>query len=142
MAFDQAKADAVLAAIADGHSTREACEIAEQNRGEFYVWLSQDPKLADQYARAKDACAELLADEIVDIAEDGRNDWVERENARTGETYIALNREAIERSRLRIDARKWVASKLLPKRYGDRIQQDVDATIRVEIADPAQLLRK
>lgn len=135
MAFDQAIADRICERIAEGISTRKACEELQQNRSELYKWLGENPSFADQFARAKNESAESLADELIDIAEDGRNDWEERENAKTGETYIALNREAIERSRLRIDARKWVASKLLPKKYGDRLQTDNETRVTVVLRD-------
>jgi hypothetical protein len=85
-----------------------------------------------------DLRVDVMADEIIDIAEDGRNDWEEREN-KDGSTYTALNREAIERSRLRIDARKWTVSKLKPKKYGDRIQSDVDLSVTVTVVNPFQV---
>ena len=135
MAFDQAKADEICATIADGVSVRQACIEHGQNRSELYKWLRKNPDFADQYARAKEESAEPYAEEMLDIADDGRNDWEERENARTGETYIALNREAIERSRLRIETRKWIASKLKPKKYGDKVQHDVDGKLEITLVD-------
>jgi hypothetical protein len=60
-----------------------------------------------------------LADEIIDIADDGSNDWMERE-LESGKTIEVLNAEHVARSRLRVDARKWVAAKLKPKKYGDK----------------------
>jgi hypothetical protein len=56
-----------------------------------------------------------MADEVVDISDDARNDFVEREDA----SRVA-NQEHIQRSRLRVDTRKWLLSKCLPKIYGDR----------------------
>ncbi len=125
MAFDQAIADSICAEIAAGTSVRQACEMHGQNRSELYKWLREVPTFADQYARAREECAETLANEILDIADDSRNDWIERED-KDGNKYVELHREAIERSRMRLDARKWLASKLLPKQYGDRI--DVTGT--------------
>lgn len=93
-------------------------------------WLRDREEFRVQYARAKQEGAEVMAEEILDIADDGRNDWEEREGR--GGTYIALNREAIERSKLRVDARKWVMSKLLPKKYGDKL--DVAHTGDVKIS--------
>ena len=61
---------------------------------------------------------------MLEIADDGTNDWIERQNARSGETYIALNDEAISRSRLRVEARKWLMGKMKPKKYGDKIDVD------------------
>lgn len=62
-----------------------------------------------------------MAEEIVEIADDGANDI-------DGDK---VDHENVQRSRLRVDARKWVAARLLPKRYGDRIQADVEHRGRV-----------
>jgi hypothetical protein len=82
-----------------------------------------------QYARAREVGYHKMADDILDMADDGRNDWEERQNKR-GETFVALNREAVERSKLRVDTRKWLLSKALPKLYGDKIEANhkVDAS--------------
>jgi hypothetical protein len=70
------------------------------------------PEFAEQYAHARDSQADTLADEILDIADDGSNDYMGDD-----ETY---NGDAVARSKLRVDARKWIASKLKPKKYGDK----------------------
>ena len=61
-----------------------------------------------------------MAEEILDISDDGTNDWEEREIAR-GRTIIALNTEAVQRSKLRVDTRKWLMAKMKPKKYGDTL---------------------
>jgi hypothetical protein len=80
----------------------------------------QNEAFGQQYARAREAQAEYLVDEIVEIADDGTNDYMA---IRDSEGEIAgwrENGEYIQRSRLRVDARKWAASKLAPKKYGDK----------------------
>jgi hypothetical protein len=57
----------------------------------------------DNYVRAREVQADTLIDDILQIADDSMNDWVEREDARTGNTYIALNAEAIARAKLRVE---------------------------------------
>lgn len=87
-----------------------------------YTWL-EDPKREEflqRYVRARERQAERMADEIMEISDDSRNDWVEREN-KDGTTYEALNGEHVQRSKLRTENRKWLMSKLLPKKYGDRV---------------------
>ena len=84
-----------------------------------FRWLA-DPKNAtfrDKYARAREAQAELLADEIIQISDDGTNDTQINEDG-----MLVTNYDNIQRSRLRVDARKWKASKLYPKKYGDRME--------------------
>jgi hypothetical protein len=77
-----------------------------------------------QYARARDIGLDAMADELLDIADDGTNDWTERldsEGKKTGQTVP--DHEHIARSRLRVDTRKWYLSKLAPKKYGEAILQ-------------------
>lgn len=89
----------------------------------IFNWLFDDQHqdFLDNYEKARSMQAESFAEELMDIADDGRNDWMEKYN-KDGEFegYI-INGEHIQRSRLRVDARKWIASRLLPKRYGDRV---------------------
>jgi hypothetical protein len=68
---------------------------------------------------------ELMATEILDIADDGSNDTYETDD---GEK---VNQDHINRSRLRVDTRKWLMSKLAPKKYGEKVQQEVTGNIGV-----------
>lgn len=90
--------------------------------------MDKSHKFYDQYAHARKLQAENMANEIMDIADDGRNDFVERVNRR-GEVEIVADHEHINRSRLRVDARKWIASRLLPKVYGDRQHVEIEGTV-------------
>lgn len=85
-------------------------------------WASQDYKgFYAQYARSRDIGLDAMADELMEISDNGTNDWMERNGAEGNEGY-QLNGEHVQRSRLRVDTRKWYLSKLAPKRYGDRQQ--------------------
>ena len=70
------------------------------------------------YARAREDQQEHWADEIVEIADDATNDWVKRQT-RSGEIETLVNSDNINRSRLRVDTRKWLMAKLMPRKYGD-----------------------
>jgi hypothetical protein len=87
-----------------------------------YRWLVEKdkPEFRDKYARAREIQADTLAAEILQIADDGKNDTYT-----DAEGNVRVDYDNINRSRLRVDARKWYASKLAPKKYGDRIQQEV-----------------
>lgn len=108
--------------LMDGQSLRSICLADDMPSGAtVFRWLA-DPRyenFRDQYARAREAQADAMADEILDIADDGTNDYVERERP-DGSKFDAVDSEHIQRSRLRVEARKWLASKLLPKKYGDK----------------------
>ena len=88
-----------------------------------YNWLNNDEhsNFLDMYTRAREAQADLLADQIISIADDQSNDTIINES--TGAPQ--MNAEWVARCRLQVDARKWKASKLAPRKYGDRTQHDV-----------------
>lgn len=91
--------------------------------GTVRVWRHKNTAFAAQYEAAREAQAEKLFDEVLEIVDDGRNDWVERES-RNG-TYVALNHEAIARSKLRAEMRFRMIEKMAPKRYGEKSQLDL-----------------
>lgn len=78
--------------------------------------MRKHPEFLSNYTRAREDQADTLADEIVAIADDGTNDTYKNE-----EGFELVNHDVIARSRLRVEARKWVAAKLKPKKYGDRV---------------------
>jgi len=80
----------------------------------IFRWLHDHALFRQQYTRAKQSQIESFVDDIIDIADNATNDWMENENG----TMVG-NHDHINRARLRIDARKWIASKLAPKIYGD-----------------------
>jgi len=99
----------------------------------IYSRLNTDEELLQQYTRAKDEQADYLADEMLSIADDSTNDFM---LDKVGEDdYEKLNAEHINRSRLRIETRKWIASKLKPKKYGDKIEHtgSLDVVTKIEI---------
>lgn len=96
-----------------------------------YRWLATNQEFRQHYAHAKELQAELIADEMLDIADDGSNDYMTITKGE--ETYNVEDREVTNRSRLRIDTRKWLLSKLLPKKYGDKLAVEHD--VSSELAD-------
>ena len=111
--LDTSKYPAVLEAISTGLSVRKACEQAGVAETTFRANVD-----AAQYARAREACAHSIAEEILEIADNGKNDWMEQ-NGREDVGWV-LNGEHVQRSKLRVDARKWLLSKIAPKSYGDK----------------------
>lgn len=91
---------------------RAIAEDAGVGLGTLTAWLAAYP---EQYARARDVQADRFAEDILAIADDGRNDTYQTDD---GEV---TNHDVIARSRLRVDARKWLASKMAPKKYGDKL---------------------
>ena len=85
------------------------------------VWLSESEKFQEMYARAKADQADYLADEILDIADNATNDYMERLDADGKSKSVLFDKEHVQRSRLRIETRKWLMGKLKPKKYGEKI---------------------
>ena len=84
------------------------------------VELKALTKLEDvHFARAREIGYQTMADELLEISDDGRNDWMER-NGEDDRGWVA-NGEHMGRSRLRVDTRKWLLSKALPKLYGEKV---------------------
>lgn len=128
--FTQDLADEICARLANGESLRSiGSESRMPDASTVHRWVQKDEEFRKQYARARELQADTLADETLDIADDGRNDWMLR-NAEDNPGY-QFNGEAVARSRLRVDTRKWVAGKLAPKKYGDKqtIAGDPDAPL-------------
>lgn len=122
--YSDEKANAICERIADGESLRTICEDeAMPSKSTVFEWLADDRYEAfrTKYARAREAQADALFDEMLDIADDGRNDWMEKKNADGDVTGWQENGEALRRSDMRIKTRQWMASKLQPKKYGDKL---------------------
>ena len=116
--YNEELADKICEAVAistDGLSKVCARNPDFPSRETIYQWRYRHKSFADKYAQAKRTQAELLAEEIADIADDGTNDYYVDEDGNE-----RINGEHIQRSRLRVDTRKWIACKLLPKVYGDK----------------------
>lgn len=110
--------------IAEGESMNSICkEPGMPSRKALLERIAKDELVRKLYEVAIDQRTEVHAEEIIEIADDGTNDWMESHDP-DNPGYRA-NGEHINRSRLRIDARKWIASKLKPKKYGEKIQQEV-----------------
>jgi hypothetical protein len=99
--FTKELAAELCARLADGVSLRTVCKSEDMpGKTTVFRWLDENQEFRDQYARAKEESADSWADDIIDIAD--------------GEPGGDVTRD-----RLRVDARKWAASKLKPKKYGD-----------------------
>jgi len=86
-----------------------------------YLWLLDEDKktFSENYARARASQAEVMFDELLDIADDSSKDTMVVKIG--GKEQIVENREFTTRSRLRVDTRKWYLSKVLPKKFGDKL---------------------
>lgn len=100
-------------------SARKACDAVGISFDTFWRWLASDKALSEQYALAKEMVAEQYADEIVEIADQAPELVVDDAGA------ARIDSGFVQYQRLRVDSRKWVSSRLLPRKYGETIKQEV-----------------
>lgn len=129
------KIPAILARIAAGESLVAICRDEDMpSRELFFRWLKSDEDLQTLYAIAMEQRADALFDEMFEIADDARNDWMERQT-KSGDTYEVLNKEAVMRSSLRVDVRKWALARMNPKKYGDKVDLNHGGRVKVVALD-------
>ena len=115
--YDAETALRICAELARGRPLVRIVEDVGVSVPSVYRWLDAHPEFREAYARAREDQADTLADEIIQISDDASNDSATDEDGNP-----VTNHENIQRSKLRVDTRKWVASKLRPKKYGDKQQ--------------------
>lgn len=115
----------ILTRISEGESVRTICtDPAMPAMSQIFNWLAANKSFQEQYARAKQESADAMAEDMLEIADS---------------TYAS--RDEVAKAKLRVETRQWIASKLKPKKYGDRISVDGEETIthRFEDLDDEQL---
>jgi hypothetical protein len=123
----QDQVDSVLESLKTGLSLRKSCEAVSLAPSTFLGWIDADSSLGEQYARARQAGYSLLADELIAIA-----DEKDVEVRYDGEDVkLDLSSTGVARNRLRVDTRKWMLSKMLPKIYGEKLETTVKGELKV-----------
>lgn len=116
-------AEVICLRLAEGESLRSVCKDEKlPAKATVLRWIARHDEFRDQYVRAKAEGAEAIAEEMFDIADDAANDWMERLDAEGQGIGWQLNGDHVRRSQLRIDTRKWYLSKIMPKKYGDKLE--------------------
>jgi hypothetical protein len=116
---ENAPLDEVFSRIMSGESLSSICkDQGMPTRKSFFLWVAQDEKLRARYESALFARSYVMVDELLEIADseipetgDGKKDW-----------------QAIQKHKLQVDTRKWLLSKLAPKKYGDKLEVSGDPT--------------
>jgi len=135
-------ADKICSRLAEGESLRSVCrDDGMPDKSTVFRWLREQEGFRDQYAHAKAESADAMVEDILDIADDGTNDWMEKLDSEGELIGWQTNGEALQRSKLRVDTRKWIASKLKPKVYGDRQQVEHSGSIGTHDLSDDELAR-
>lgn len=111
--------------LAQGLSLRKICLREDMPQCQtVHNWIIARKEFFEQYARAREAQADLLFDQCLEISDDASKDLVDVPTD-AGFTAQRVDHEHIARSKLRVDTRKWMAGKLAPKKYGERIAHEI-----------------
>lgn len=107
--------------LAAGNSLRKVCEAEGMpHRDTVHTWVLTIPSFSDHYARAREMQAEHYLDEIIEIADDSMMDKFVDDNGNE-----RTDSEVVARSKLRVDTRKWAMSKMAPRKYGDKVTNEL-----------------
>lgn len=116
--YTQEIVDAILEKIAGGKFLTEICDDpAMPSCSTVFKWRLEHPEFSEAYAHAREAAADKMVIETVAIADDGHNDTYVDEEGNQRTDY-----DVIQRSKLRVETRKWLLARMAPKEYGDRIE--------------------
>ncbi|HGG2173365.1 TPA: DNA-binding protein [Escherichia coli] len=121
--YTEEKALEICELVADGQSINKISKLPGMpNRSTILKWFRDVPEFSTMYARAKDIGFEVLADEILDIADNEDN----------------VDKDKCRRSQLMIDTRKWLLAKLQPRKYGERVTQEIvgnkeESPVQIEV---------
>ncbi|WP_447887264.1 terminase small subunit-like protein [Serratia fonticola] len=145
--YTEELAEIICLRLAEGESLRSVCRDDEMPSKQAVLrWLARNEQFRAQYVRAKEEGAEAIAEELFDIADDGTNDWMEKLDKDGEAIGYQLNGEHVQRSKLRIDTRKWYLSKIMPKKYGDKVTNEIvgkdGGAIQVETSPMSTLFGK
>ena len=112
----------ILSRIACGESLRSICEEdGKPHISTVIRWLAADENFASKYARAREMQAEVLADQMLEIADDASNDRIVIKDSEGNTVKVEQNNVAVARAKLQLEQRRWYAEKLRPKVYGSKV---------------------
>jgi hypothetical protein len=114
----------VFSGMRGGLSAFKACEAAGVPHSTFMEWLKVDADLADSYARAREDLIERIANETMAIADQAFTEIDEQALNAKGEPVVVKKKVPVDvqRAKLQVDTRKWLLSKLAPKKYGEKLE--------------------
>ncbi|EFF2795816.1 DNA-binding protein [Escherichia coli] len=121
--YTEEKALEICELVADGQSINKISKLPGMpNRSTILKWFRDVPEFSTMYARAKEIGFEVLADEIIDLAD----------------AEVNTDKDQLRRHQLMIDTRKWLLAKLQPRKYGERVTQEIvgnkeEAPVQIEV---------
>lgn len=115
-------ADRICERLAAGESMRSVSRDPDMPvMSTMFKWIREHEEFSNQYAKAKTESADALVEDMLHIADNEAT----QELTIDGEKVTVKDGASVAHARLRVDTRKWAASKLKPKKYGEKIQQEI-----------------
>lgn len=100
----------ICSKLAEGESLRSVCaRPGMPNKATVFRWIGENKEFRDQYEKATESRADAMFEEMLEIVDD-----------------VAAEGAAVAKARLQLDARKWILARMSPKKYGDKVTQDID----------------
>ena len=123
--YSEPVSKAICKFLASGMTLNEVCKRPLMPAESTVRSWAIDPThpFSAKYVRAREIGYAKMADQIIDIADHSVNDYMTRVT-KDGGVEVAINRECLERTKLRIETRKWLLSKALPKMFGEKVALD------------------
>jgi hypothetical protein len=120
----------ICARLAEGRSLRSVCRDAGMpSMATVFRWLPLHEEFSKAYNVAYGERADAIFEEMFEIADDARNDFLEETKVVDGVEVptgvYAFRKEHVQRSRLRIETRKWALARMNPKKYGDKMTAEL-----------------
>lgn len=117
--FSEELALAICTRLWEGESVLQICKDPEMPaRATIFRWLNESNSFKDMYREAREGFMDYHHDYMIDIADDGTNDWYERNG------YLCVNNEAVNRSKLRVNTRQWIVERGAPRKYGPKPEDE------------------
>ena len=137
MAYSEKEKARIITEICDRVCEGEALRNVLKDDGmidgnTFYRWVGENEDKREQYARACEERQDFMFEQMLRIADNQENDVYEKDGIEL------VNHNVINRSKLRIETRKWALSKLNPKKYGDKTQTEHSGEIKTETLTPEE----
>ena len=136
--------------LAQGESLRKACgHTGMPHISTVFRWMRDNPGFSEQYARAKEEAADMFVEDILHIADNAKNDKIPvyKLNDLTGKKELVgytESKNSVRRAQVQIDSRKWLAMKLKPKKYGEKLDMTTngnDIGVAISAKQSEQLIR-
>lgn len=137
--YNDKLAEEICQRLMQGESLRQICAGDEPPavRRTILYWLANKQEFRQLYAAAREIQADLLAEEILAIADHNEEDWLKKLKRGSIDEQLVFNTEHVQRAKLRIDARKWLIARLAPKKYG--LLDEQGQTDNPPISEPWQV---